>query len=187
VGAGSVLFGLAYAGRLLSGMDALDLFSVLLDSTMICAALLFIVGLRSFIGEAVPSFRRLLGFVMDYAVLEYLLMAVAGVPGRHVLLNLVLSVLYAVTAAVSGKQVGLQPPGQRAPLMCLALFLGGLSLMTLGRTYLIARDGSYAIFGGLYAQVFYGYASVTAVVLALILIWMVLVSNCVQSQAAFVV
>jgi len=174
-GSGSVLFGCAYAGRLIADPSALGVLPMLLDCAMIGAALLFLVGLSRFADSWVPNWSWLVTGVAGYAGLDFVVMATHGPVGRHVLLNSALAAIYVLIAGVSLRQSRSRRRGDRAPHLVLFLLMAGLALLTLGRAYALARDGEVAIFGGLYAQIFYAYASVAAVLLALILIWMVFV------------
>ncbi|HUN92487.1 MAG TPA: GGDEF domain-containing protein [Burkholderiaceae bacterium] len=174
-GTGSILFGISYTCRLLYGVEAQGPIAILPDAAMIGAALLFVVGLRRFFAHPVPAPRRLVALAVGYALLDLAAIRAYGPVGRHVLLNAVLAMLYGAISFAAGEQLTRQPSEQRAPLLILSSLMSGLALLTLGRVYVIAVTGVAAIFGGLYAQVFYAYASVAAVMLALILIWMVFV------------
>ena len=70
---------------------------------------------------------------------------------------------------------GAQGRALASPLLVLTLVMGTLSLLTGARGFFIAMHGIEVVYRGLYAQVYYSYASLAAVLLGLNLVWMVFV------------
>jgi diguanylate cyclase (GGDEF)-like protein len=173
--AGSVLFGVAYVGRLASGQALGPAGDMFWDTAMILGAALLLVGLRQWVGESALRWHWLVGLVAAYALAHGLAVAWWGAVGRFTLLNLALALFYALIAAGSLWARGRQISALRLPLLVLTLLIGMLSLLTLLRGLVIAGEGIGAMYRGLAAQVYYAYASLAVVLLALNLLWMVFV------------
>lgn len=173
--AGATLFGTAYLGRLATGMLSAPPWALVLDAAMVLAALLFIAGLRQFLGQP-PLHRRQLAFLLVVYALAYAA-AVAwwGLVGRYGLLNVTLGLLYAALAYESLRARPREFAGLRSPLLMLGLLMGTLGALTVARGLHIAGAGTEVMYQGLFAQVFYAFASLAAVVLGLNLLWMVFV------------
>ncbi len=177
-GVGCVLFGLAYGGRLAVGLEAWSPWSVLLDTAMIGAAQLFTVGLWYFLGDPVKRGHWLVAWVLVFAAADVAAAVKFGAHGRHVWLNLALALQYAVLTAITVRGALRETGGARSarvPMWVLACLVGGLSAMTMGRAGVIAIDGPSFIYSGVFAQVYYAYASLAAVLLAVSLLWLVFV------------
>lgn len=170
---GAVLFGLAYGGRLLVGQPAPWPAQLALDAAMVVAALLFVTGLREFVGKPAGHWPFFAAVLMAFAVLHGMLVWQFGLVGRHALLNLLLGALYGGLAVESFRARAHQPPALRPPLLMLALMMGSLALPTLARGVLILSVGPEPLYRGLFAQLYYGYASLAAVMLGLNLVWLV--------------
>ena len=168
----SCLFGLAYLGRLLGGLNTTDLRGSAEDALMLFAVLLFSDGLREFVGRAVLRWQStaMLWFLMFAGVATATLLG--GAAARHVALNLCIGSLYAALVWTIVFEVRRQPVPLRAPLRLLSLILGGLSALTLLRALSISASHMAVAFKGALAQTYYMYASLTAVVVALTLVWM---------------
>ncbi len=171
-GASAILFGCAYVGRLVVGFEATTSWSVLFDSTMVAAAVLFIVGLRNFLGRACPKRPLMIGAMVTFAAVDIVITHSVGAIGRHLLLNVTLSALYAIWVVLIAREIPAQPKG-RGPLLMLTLLFGGLALLTPVRVYMIATDGMAAILGGTFAKIYYTYASIAAVLMGLSGLWVV--------------
>ena len=171
VGAG--LFGLAYGGRLLVGQPAPWPSQLGLDVAMAVAALLFFTGLREFVAKPAGRWPMFVGFTLAFALLHGLLFWQFGLVGRHALLNLLLGALYGGLAGEAFLARAHQRPALHPPLLLLALMMGSLSLLTLARGVLIVAVGPEPLYRGLFAQLYYGYASLAAVMLGLNLVWLV--------------
>jgi diguanylate cyclase (GGDEF)-like protein len=142
---------------------------------MITAALLFISGMRQFVGRH-PWPTALLPLALcAYVGVGIVTVARQGFLGRHVLLNIALGLLYGWLAALSLRSTPHQPPGLRPPLRLLSALMGLLSALTVGRGLHVSVEGTAFLYSGRYAQVYYAYASLAAVLLALVLLWMVFV------------
>ena len=168
----SCLFGLAYLGRLLGGLESVDLRASAEDALMLFAVLLFSDGLREFVGRTVLRWQAtaLLWLLMFAGVVTATFLG--GAAPRHVALNLCIGSLYAALVWTIVFEVRRQPVPLRAPLRLLSLMLGGLSALTLLRALSISAEHMAVAFKGALAQTYYMYASLTAVVVALTLVWM---------------
>lgn len=174
-GVGAMLFGMAYACRLRAGLESQGPFVVLLDATMVLAVLLFLGGLREFVGRRPPP-AWLVGFaVLGYFPLGAAVVGAFGSVGRHLLLNAVLGALYLLLARASARAARRQEPALRPPLRVLAFIVGALGALTLARAVSVQVLGLESLFAGWPAQVYYGAASLVAVLLGPMLLWMVFV------------
>ena len=96
--AGAVAFGFAYVGRLALGLSSAHPAGVLLDTLMVLALSLFIVGLRGFVGRGASDVRLLMAGVIAFGVVQAVVFAAGGLHARHVVLNAALGLLYAALA-----------------------------------------------------------------------------------------
>ncbi len=169
---GLVLFGSAYMVRLAIGLSALSVLALVADLTMMFAAQLFIAGLRQFIGAPPMDKRPVAALLVVFAGVEALAMLQFGPVGRHVTLNVGLGTLYiwlGASAWSACRQVG---PHLQRPLWMVTGLMAMQSLLTLARGLHIGGAGLGAAYGGLFAQVYYGYTALAAVMLAMGLLWM---------------
>ncbi|WP_158219632.1 diguanylate cyclase [Ideonella sp. A 288] len=173
--AGAVLFGVAYIGRLAFGLDATSVLVLLLDLSMVLAALLFIRGLRTFFGRPTLQSRWYLGLLLAFAATHVVAVDIGGAQGRHMVLNFALGLVYGGLAVSALLEVRRQVPQQRPSLWLLGVLMSGQSLLTLTRVVDIGSHGVGALYTGMTALLFYGYSSLTALLLALNLLWMVFV------------
>lgn len=172
-GSGGLLFGGAYIGRLALGANGESPAVLLLDLAMVSAALLFTRGLRAFFRRTTVQVEWYVAIIAGYALLHLWAVAWLGAQGRHVLLNGTLGVAYAVLSVAAWVESRRQVARLRLPLRVLGALMGGQALLTLGRAGRIVLVGTEQLFTGLHAQVYYGFSSVTALLLALTLLWMV--------------
>lgn len=173
--AGLVLFGSAYIVRLALGADNSSWVVVPSDLAMMAAALSFSVGLRQFVDGSSFDYRRAALLLAGFMGLEVLAILAFGAIGRQVALNCGLGVTYVTLAWHAHsvrRRVGelLQRPLQL--LTGLILLLGS---MTFARGVHIGLHGLPVVLGGTYAKVYYAYASLAAVLLAMTLMWLVFV------------
>jgi diguanylate cyclase (GGDEF)-like protein len=168
----SCLFGLAYVGRLFAGFGSVGLHSMAEDALMLFAVLLFSDGVREFVGRQLFRWQvtALLWFSMFAGTVAATLLG--GAAARHVVLNLCIGCMYAAVVWTIAFEVRRQPAPLRAPLRLLAAMLGGLSALTLLRAESIFTERMEVAFKGPLAQTYYMYASLTALVVALTLLWM---------------
>lgn len=171
--AGLALFGGAYLVRLAIGPGPMAPVAMLIDGAMIGAALLFIAGLHQFVGAAPFPPRRAALVLAVFAGAEAFAIARWGAAGRHVVLNLGLGLLYAWLAWSTARVPLAGEPALRLPLRVLTVLMGALALLTLLRPLQVAFVGPDALTRGLMSQIYYGYASLAAVLLAMGLLWMV--------------
>ncbi|MGY4827551.1 GGDEF domain-containing protein [Sphaerotilaceae bacterium SBD11-9] len=172
--AASTLFGLGYLVRLSLGMATVSVVGLVSDAVMILAVLLFADGLRRFTGRA-SFFRRSLMLWVPLVMAQVAAALIFGAQGRHVGINLVTGGLYAVMTVLLARELGRQPVALHAPLRLLGALLGGLGALTLLRAYSVATEGMEAAFHGLFAKIFYMYASFAALGTAFTLLWLMFV------------
>jgi diguanylate cyclase (GGDEF)-like protein len=173
--AGAVLFGVAYLGRLASAPQQAWPVALVFDAAMVFAGLMFVSGLRQFVGREPGRWPLALGVLLLYALVFALAVWRWEQVGRHLLLNVALGLIYAVLAAEALWARGRQGAALRPPLSLLALVMGVLAALTLARGLSVPSLGIAQLFTGLFAQVFYAYASLAAVLLGLNLLWLVFV------------
>lgn len=173
--AGSILFGSTYLARLALGPSAGWAASMLMDTAMVCAALAFLAGLRQWVHDTPLRWSRLAAGGLAYAVAQGIATHQEGMVGRFTLLNLSLAAVYATIAVASLRGAPPNARNLRAPLLTLALLMGGLALLTGLRGLHIAASGIEAMSLGVAAQVYYAYASLAVVLLGMNLLWMVFV------------
>jgi diguanylate cyclase (GGDEF)-like protein len=172
---GSLLFGLAYMVRLAGGTAMGGLGHVVVDTAMVVGALLFLGGLRRWVGKRTVPRRGLLGLAAGYAVLHGLAVAGFGSTGRFFLLNLTLAVVYALIAINGAIARSQHADTLKPPLLVLTWLMGALALLTGLRAAGILHYGLDAMNQGLAAQIYYGYASLAVVLMAMTLLWMLFV------------
>ncbi|WP_164886824.1 GGDEF domain-containing protein [Piscinibacter defluvii] len=173
--AGAVLFGCAYVARLAAGLSNPQAWMLLLDAAMLLAALLFIGGLRRFLGRAAPTATQLAALIVGFLLAQGAMVAAAGQGGRYALLNLALGLAYAVLVIDNLRALSREGRPLRAPLIVLTLVMGLLAALTVVRGVHIAQRGVEVMYRGGFAQAYYVYASLAAVLLGLNLLWMVFV------------
>jgi diguanylate cyclase (GGDEF)-like protein len=172
---GAVLFGMAYIVRLLVGRGMTAPWTVVLDASMVLAAWLFISGLRQFLGRGRVRWWWVAAAMLLYGMAHFAALQLWGLVSRHVLLNVTLGLIYGALALESMRARGPQGRALGPPLSVLTLVMGALAVLTIARGIVIGLSGIEAVYRGLFAQVYYGYASLAAVLLGLDLVWMVFV------------
>jgi diguanylate cyclase (GGDEF)-like protein len=170
---GAVLFGSAYALRLATGIWEANAVGGLLDSMMVLAVLLFIDGLRQFVGARALAQRRLVVLTLLFGAAHVVAFQGFGLVGRYALLNACLAVGYAVLAVVSLRASASQGPALRWPLRMAVVLMCPMALLTVLRVIELLRRGTVALSQGLPAQLFYGWASLVALLLGPCLLWLV--------------
>jgi diguanylate cyclase (GGDEF)-like protein len=175
--AASIMFGLAYCGRLAAGLWASGPLLLAFDTAMFAAALCFLGGLRQFVGVGANDGRGVLLVALAvYLGLLAFVLRLWGEQGRYVLLNAALGSVWLALAVAAGRAaLGTAERVLRTPLRLVAIVVGVLGLLTLLRSATIARDGLASMFKTLQAQVYYGYASLAVSMLAMTMLWMVFV------------
>ena len=173
--AGSILVGSAYAARLAPGVPFGPIGATLIDTAMVVGGMLFLAGLRVWVG-APPLHRAwLAGVALAYALGQTLVVSVWADTGRFALLNLTLATVYCAIALSSVLALQHGVGRLKPPLLVLALLMGLLALLTMARGLSIAVYGVGSLYTGLAAQIYYGYASLAVVLLGMDLLWMVFV------------
>lgn len=173
--AGAMTFGLAYGARLATGIDTPAPMSALTDSAMVLGALLFIGGVRQFLGRRALRRGLVAGTVLVYGLLAVYVASRWGTQGRHVVLNMGLGLMYVMLAAVAVAGASREVPALRLPLRVLGVVMGLLGLFTMARSVHIGLHGTADLFHGLWAQLYYAYASLAAMLISPNLVWMVFV------------
>jgi diguanylate cyclase (GGDEF)-like protein len=170
----STMFGVGYLVRLGAGLGEVDAIGLCSDGVMILAVLLFHDGLRRFTGRPAPLARSLWLWTAIFST-QAVLALTNGAQGRHVGINAATGALYAVMTVSLLRELARQPQALHAPLRLLAAMIAGLAVLTLARACSVAVDGMNVAFRGLFAQVFYIYASLAALGTALTLLWLMFV------------
>ena len=173
--AGSMLFGLAYLGRLAADAPPGPTGAWGVDGAMVFGAAMLLAGLQQWVGGTTPRWRWLLALALLYGLAQWLAVLAWSGLGRYVLLNFTLAALYALIAAGGALALRRQAGALRLPMLLLTFLIGGLSLATTLRGLHIATAGIGSMYRGLAAQVYYAYASLVVVLVALTLLWMVFV------------
>jgi diguanylate cyclase (GGDEF)-like protein len=172
--AASAMFGVGYLARLSVGLSTVEAIGLMSDAVMILAVLLFGDGLRRFTGRP-TSVRHSLALWVPLVVAQVAAATMAGAQGRHVAINLVTGGLYALMTVLLAREIGRQPLALHAPLRLLATLIGGLAALTLLRAHSVATQGMEVAFQGLFAKIFYMYASLAALGTAFTLLWLMFV------------
>lgn len=171
--AGLALFGAAYIARLTLGLNQASPLALLIDAAMVSASMTFVLGLRQFIGRRDFNWRAA-GLAMAlFLACEGWAMQQHGPVGRHVALNTALGSAYlwlGWSAFVAYREAAAQ---LRRPLLFVTVLMSVLSVLTLMRGAHIGAQGLGVAYAGPFAQVFYGYSTLAAVLLAMGLLWMV--------------
>ena len=90
-GAGAILFGLAYIGRLAWVLPDAHPGALVLDLIMVMSAVLFLLGIRQWLDHAPVRLSMLAAVAVGYAVLHVGVVMVWSAKGRFVLLNVALA------------------------------------------------------------------------------------------------
>lgn len=173
--AGLMLFGSAYGVRLALGTANSSWMVLPTDVAMMAAALCFRVGLGQFVDGSGFDRARLALVLGAFTLADAAAIAAFGALGRQVVLNCGLGVTYVVlssSAHAARRRVGAT---LQRPLVLLTGLILLLGLATFARGVNIGMHGLSAVLGGTYAKVYYAWASLAAVLLAMTLLWMVFV------------
>jgi diguanylate cyclase (GGDEF)-like protein len=175
-GWGGILFGSAFGLRLLARQTTTTgAAGAAFDLAMLLSALLFLAGLRRFLGLPVVRRRAWIVAALIYLLLYAVAVGVWGLQGRFVLLNLSLVPAYAGLGLQALLAMRQQDAALRAPLGLLGGMACCLALLTLVRALTVALKGTDMLFQGTATQVYYTFASASAVLLALTLLWLIFV------------
>ncbi len=177
--AGAIVLGLAYVLRLAAwpvrGELVTTLVAVLSDTAIVLATLMVLAGLRQWSRRRPQHWRWLAAAALAYAVAHFVVSMVWGAIGRFLLLNCTLALTYGLIAASSAQARRHQAEPLRPPFLVMLVLMSGMSLLTVWRAGLIVSRGVESLFQGLPAQIFFTYAALNAVLLALNLLWIVFV------------
>jgi diguanylate cyclase (GGDEF)-like protein len=172
--AAAMLLGAAYLTRLLEGLDSPTLLSPLLDVAMVAAAMLFLGGLRQFVGQPAGRPATLWIGLAAYVAALGLGLALWDLQGRYALLNIALGLMWSTLGLTAARAMRRNTePALRMPLALTAGMVGALGLLTLLRGATIVQQGIESMYGTRQSEIYYGYASLAVVLLALTLLWMV--------------
>jgi diguanylate cyclase (GGDEF)-like protein len=168
----TILFGLGYLVRLAAGLETVSALGVASDGVMLLAVLLFSDGVREFTGRSPGAMHhRLLLWAVIFSG-QAVASVIGGPVWRHVGINLATGSMYLVMTWSLASQLRHQSKPLHAPLRLLAALIGGLSVLTLLRSYHIATHGMDVAFHGMFAKAFYIYASLAALLVAMTLLWL---------------
>lgn len=173
LGAGGILFGIAYMGRLFLSDSAGNSLAPVADVLMIVGALLYLSGVGQMLGRHGLSVVWLVGLATSYGAVQMVSAVVWGAQGRFALLNGVLALAYAGITVSSLKWYRTQPVNLHVPFVMLALLMGGLSVLTFSRGIDVVMLGEQSARQGLATQIYYAYATLSVVLMAVILLWIV--------------
>jgi diguanylate cyclase (GGDEF)-like protein len=171
---GLALYGAAFAVRLAAGLADPAPWGAIADLATFAALLLLGRGLQQFFGAAGPA-RPMWLLVGAYAVAHGAVLAAFGTLPRFVEHNAVIGLVMLWLAWLAGsrlRHLPAQDPARR-PLLALAGLAGTLGVLSLLRVVAIAQGGVATIYRGWVAQAYFGVASIMALVVALLLLWMV--------------
>jgi diguanylate cyclase (GGDEF)-like protein len=168
----SLSMGSAYVARLVIGLGELPPSSVWIDTLMVLALLLYIVGVRELLGHERrlrPVLAAAAGFLVVQAAVTYGVSATA----RFALLYCVLGVLYLVMGGVAthGTRGLDRASAMRWPLGTFGVLIVVLGALSLVRGVVVAREGAATMYQGWTAAVYFAYGSVVVVLLAVIVVW----------------
>jgi diguanylate cyclase (GGDEF)-like protein len=169
------LFGAAYMVRIALRSQVAPGWLLPADAAMFGAALLFVAGLRQFVGTRAFARRAAAVALAGFVLAEAAAIAVHGATGRHVALNLGLGLMYVWLAVNAGTARDEVDERLSRPLLMLTALTGILGLLTLARAAHIAATGVASAMEGAFAKVYYAYAALAAMLLAMCLLWMVFV------------
>jgi diguanylate cyclase (GGDEF)-like protein len=168
-----LLFGAGFFLRLLSGPVSLAPETVLVDCVPVLAALLLEQGLRAFHRRRLLPRRATVFALLVYLLVHIALIPSAGPVARVVLQAGVLGGLFLASSLGLLREALLQQGTRRHPLVLLAVLTLCLTLGAAARCVQALRFGSQMLYQGPAAQLFYMGVSLTCVLLALALLWMV--------------
>ncbi|MDE2452379.1 MAG: GGDEF domain-containing protein, partial [Burkholderiales bacterium] len=172
---GMLVFGSSFVARLVGGAEAATAWSLATDACVIVSTLLFISGLREFIGVDPLTRRTGLATLAACLAVEATAIAFAGHVGRFATIDIVLGFIYGALVGHAFTAPRRIEPALFVPMRVLAVTMGLLALLTLGRGLYIARHGMWAVDSGRFTQVYYAYASLCAVLLPMCLMWLLFV------------
>ncbi|MFZ2989800.1 diguanylate cyclase [Ideonella sp.] len=180
---GLALFGLAYVGVLVLGVQSPWRRWLGVDLAMVMASGLFVVGLQQYVDARAWPARRLLLAGLAFVLLQSILVAQLGVSGQHLALNGCLGLAYGLLALHAWRHRN-HLPGESGPaLSALAAIVGLLSALTLARAVQAAVFSPDTLYDGLPAEVYYAFAVVAALLISPMLLWMVFIKLAVQLAA----
>lgn len=172
--AAAILFGGAYLMRMIEGLGQPTLVSPVLDVVMVAAAMMFLAGLRQFLGQRSVNWNAVAIGAAAYAVALGFVNLAWGLQGRYVLLDGTLGGIWlAFGAAAAGSLWRGDDPAMRAPMAVAALLIGTLGVLTLLRGASIAIEGTEAMYGTTPAAMYYTYASIAVILQTMNFVWMV--------------
>lgn len=170
---GGILFGIAYMGRLFLSDSSSNSLAPVADVFMVVGTLLYLSGVGKMLGRQGLSVFWLVGLAASYGAVQMVFAVVWGVQGRSALLNGVLATAYGCITVLSIKWYRAQPTNLHVPFVMLALLMGGLSALTGSRGIDVMMLGEQSTRQGLATQIYYAYATLSVVLMAVILLWIV--------------
>jgi len=169
-----VLFGVAFALRLASGLHLVDSSLPLADVLLVAGALLILRGLQRFLGIASrPSF--VLWCLVAFTVAHGAVILAFDGQGRFLFLNTVMSTIYGIWSWTTFRGWRALPPGsrQRLPLAVAAIAFGLLGAWTAGRVAMTLEHGTATLYTGFLSALYFGVNSLLLMMLGYVLLWLV--------------
>ena len=142
------------------------------DIGMFAGMLLLVGGLHQFFGIDAMSRRTGALLLLAFVALQTGAIAAGGAVGRFAMINVGLGLAHLWVAAIAANARRSAEARLQWPLLVLTAVAGSQGLAEAARGVHIAVSGAGVIYGGLAAQLYYAYSSLTTVLDAMILLWM---------------
>ena len=172
---GATCFGLAFAGRVTTGLASKGVIPLVTDLLLVFGALVIWRGMARLGGTRVPP-SWVAGPFLGIAAAHLAISARFDIYGRFVFLNGVLAVLYFVIFRVSWNAPSQMPRGfdrVALPVRMFGCVLLLLALASAGRTWHVAVRGTAVLYAGPAAAGYFVVSSVLVTMLELTLLWIV--------------
>ena len=170
---GGILFGIAYMGRLFLADSSGNSIAPVADVLMFVGTLLYLSGVGQMLGRPGLTLVWLVGLAIGYGAVQMVVAVVWGSQGRFALLNAFLALAYGGITVSCLKWYRAQPLNLHVPFILLALLMGGLSALTVSRGIDVVMLGEQSSRQGLATQIYFAYATLSVVSMAVLLLWIV--------------
>jgi diguanylate cyclase (GGDEF)-like protein len=172
---GALCFGLAFAGRVATGLGSIGALPLASDLLLVLGALVIGRGMARMGGYRVPP-ALIAGPFLAFAVAHGVITWEFGSFGRFVFLNATLGALYLVVFQVSWNAPSAMPKHQARlalPVKIFGFVLLLLAVASLARTLHVAFHGTAVLYAGVAAVAYFVASSVFVTMLELLLLWIV--------------
>lgn len=172
---GALCFGLAFAGRMATGLGSFGVLPLASDLLLVLGALVIGRGMARLGGYRVAP-AMIAGPFLGFALAHGAITWEFGSFGRFVFLNAVLGGLYLVVFRVSWKAPSAMPKHQARLVLPVRIFgfvLLLLAVASLARTLHVALHGTSVLYVGVAAAAYFVASSVFVTMLELVLLWIV--------------